>query len=265
MVVSRALPCGAAPRRDAAIFTQRPGLVRVRALFGRAERLSLTLPPVLVFDLDGTLVDTAPDLMVALNVVLRHEGLREVSLDEATGMVGAGARALVERGLAATGAARSTAEIDALFEIFLEHYSAHIADGSRPYPGVLAAMERFSAEGWKLAVCTNKLEGLSRLLLNELGIEGRFAAIAGGDTFDVRKPDAKHLRETIALAGGDPARSVMVGDSDTDIATAKNAGIPVVAVDFGYTSIPVRDLNPERVISHFDELYDAVEAVRPRG
>lgn len=222
----------------------------------------MSLPPTLVFDLDGTLVDTAPDLMHALNAVLRHEGLREMTLIESIPMIGAGARALVERGLEKLGAQRSKEEIDDLFAIFLDHYTAHIADESRPYPGVIAAMDRFEADGWRLAVCTNKLEGLSRSLLRALGIEDRFAAVGGGDTFAVRKPDARHLLETIVLAGGNPATSIMVGDSDTDIATGRNAGIPVVAVDFGYTTIPVSELSPDRIISHFDELWGAVASLR---
>lgn len=214
--------------------------------------------PTLALDLDGTLVDTAPDLMATLNVILTEEGLRPVGLAEAKGMIGAGARALLERGFAANRAERSAAEFDRLFERFLAHYSAHIADASRPYPGVVAAIDRLAGEGWRLAVCTNKLEGASRLLLEELGIADRFAAICGGDTFPVRKPDPRHLFSTIERAGGDPRRALMVGDSATDIETARAAGIPVIAVDFGYTTVPVRDLGPDRVISHFDALYDAV-------
>lgn len=212
----------------------------------------------LVLDLDGTLVDTAPDLMAALNHVLSAEGLPQVPLAQAKGMIGAGARALLDRGLAAAGAARSRGEIDALFEDFLAYYTDHIADEGRPFPGVMAAVDRFAAEGWTLAVCTNKLEGLSRRLLSELGIADRFAAVGGGDTFDVKKPDPNHLFQTIALAGGAPDRSIMVGDSETDIATAKAARVPVVAVDFGYTTQHVSAFEPDSIISHFDQLYDAV-------
>ncbi|MGE4060447.1 MAG: phosphoglycolate phosphatase [Sphingomonadales bacterium] len=222
----------------------------------------MTKPPILVFDLDGTLVDTAPDLMATLNTVLVAENLKPVSLDETRGMIGAGARALLERGFAANGEVRSEVEFDRLFDRFLEHYSAHIADASRPYPGVVAAMDRFEAEGWHFAVCTNKLEGLSRRLLEELGLADRFAAICGGDTFPVKKPDARHLFSTIAKAGGDPGNAVMVGDSATDIETAKAARVPVVAVSFGYTSVPVGQLGPDRVIDHFDSLDAAVRELR---
>lgn len=212
----------------------------------------------LVLDLDGTLVDTAPDLMAALNHVLTQEGYEPLPLEDAKGMIGAGARALLERGLAAVGAGADRAQVDSLFEVFLDYYTHHIADAGRPYPGVVEAMDRFAAEGWKLAVCTNKLEGLSRQLLDELGILGRFAAVGGGDSFDVKKPDPNHLFQTIALAGGAPDYAVMVGDSETDIATAKAAKVPVIAVDFGYTTEPVSTFEPDRIISDFSELYDAV-------
>lgn len=222
----------------------------------------MTTPPTLVLDLDGTLVDTAPDLMATLNALLVAENLAPVSLDETRGMIGAGARALLERGFAANGAVRSEAEFDRLFERFLAHYSAHIADASRPYPGAVEAIDRFAAAGWRLAICTNKLEGLSRLLMETLGLADRFAAICGGDTFPVKKPDARHLHSTIAKAGGDPLNAIMVGDSATDIETAKAARVPVVAVNFGYTAVPVEQLGPDRVISHFDELDAAVRDLR---
>jgi len=142
------------------------------------------------------------------------------------------------------------------------YYEPHIADASRPYPGVVAAIDRFRAKGWTLAVCTNKLEGLSRALLRDLGIIDRFAAVCGGDTFpNLRKPEGEHLLRTIAKAGGDPGQSVMVGDSETDVTTARSAGLPVVCVDFGYTPVPVATFGPDRLISHFDQLDEAVAAV----
>lgn len=217
--------------------------------------------PILVFDLDGTLVDTATDLVATLNVVLEQEGLKPVPYDEARSMVGHGARVLIERGLAANNVTRDAADIDRLFDTYIAYYAAHIADTSRPFEGVVAALDHFAAEGWLLAVCTNKLEGLSMLLLDALGLSERFAAICGADTFAARKPDPLALNETIRKAGGDPARAVMVGDSKTDIDTAKAAGIPVVAVDFGYTPVPVTELGPDVVISHFDQLRDAVATV----
>lgn len=217
--------------------------------------------PVLALDLDGTLVDTAPDLVATLNMLLERDGLRTLSMAEATEMIGAGVRALIERGLQAVGADRTPEQIDRLFDEFVAYYEPHIADGSRPYPGVVAAIDRFRARGWRLAVCTNKLEGLSRALLRDLGIIDRFAAVCGGDTFDIRKPDGQHLLRTIAKAGGDPVASVMVGDSETDVKTARNAGLPVVCVDFGYTPVPVATFGPDRLISHFDQLDEAVDAI----
>ncbi len=222
----------------------------------------MTPPPTLAIDLDGTLIDSAPDLMSALNAVLTQEGLPNVGLDKAKGMIGAGARALLERGLAFVGAERSTEEVDRLFDDFFVHYTAHIADQSRPYPGVIEAIDRFRADGWKIALCTNKLENLSRLLLTELDIIDRFDAIGGGDSFPVKKPNPQHLLFTIAAAGGDPASAIMVGDSETDITTGKSANVPVVAVDFGYTTVPVSAFGPDRIISHFDQLYDAVAELR---
>ncbi|WEK49526.1 MAG: phosphoglycolate phosphatase [Candidatus Kaistia colombiensis] len=214
--------------------------------------------PILVFDLDGTLVDTATDLVATLNVILEQEGLAALRYEDARAMVGHGARVLIERGLAANNVTRDAATIDRLFDTYIAYYAAHIADTSRPFEGVVAALDHFAAEGWLLAVCTNKLEGLSKLLLDALGLSDRFAAICGADTFAARKPDPLALNETIRRAGGDPRRAVMIGDSKTDIDTAKAAGIPVVAVDFGYTPVPVTELGPDVVISHFDALKGAV-------
>jgi phosphoglycolate phosphatase len=219
------------------------------------------LPPILVFDLDGTLADTAPDLIATLNVLLAREGLPLQAPQAARALVGAGARALIERGFAVAGAPPRRERVDALVPEFLAHYEAHIADETRLFPGARAALERFQQAGFALAVCTNKPEPLARLLLERLGEARRFAAICGRETFAVSKPDGRVLHATIALARGDPKRAVMVGDSKTDIDTARSAGAPVVAVDFGYSDPPVARLSPDRVISHFDELWDAATAL----
>jgi phosphoglycolate phosphatase len=129
------------------------------------------------------------------------------------------------------------------------------------FEGAEEALDHFAAQGWLLGVCTNKPEKLAVKLLDELGVLTRFAAVTGGDTYPYRKPDPRHLTGTIELAGADPLRAIMVGDSRTDIDTARQAGIPVVAVDFGYTDIPVQELSPDRVISHFDRLREAVESL----
>ena len=218
-------------------------------------------PRTIVFDLDGTLVDTAPDLIASLNVLFAREGLAPVTLNEGRGMIGGGVRRLIERALAAQGRALTAAQLDALYADYVTHYAGHIADGSRPYPGVEAALDALAARGDRFAVCTNKLAWLSVRLLDRLGLSARFVAICGRDTFAIGKPDPEILRRTIQAAGGDLAGSIMVGDSATDISTARAAGVPVVAVDFGYTDVPVAELDPDRIISHFDALPEAIGAL----
>ncbi|MBN8980972.1 MAG: phosphoglycolate phosphatase [Rhizobiales bacterium] len=214
--------------------------------------------PLIVFDLDGTLVDTAPDLVAALNYVLQREGLPLVPMASARSMIGAGARKLIERGLELDGRTMTTAQIDRLTDDFIAYYTDHIADASRPFDSLYDSLDKLSAQGFRFAVCTNKLEGLSRLLLEKLEMTSRFEAICGADTFGVAKPDPAILRQTIARAGGDVASSIMVGDSGPDIGVARRAGVPVVGVTFGYTDVPVAELKPDRVVSHMRELPDAV-------
>ncbi len=214
--------------------------------------------PIVVFDLDGTLVDTAPDLVDTLNVILAREGLPPVSFAAARNMIGGGARVLIERGLKADGRLDHTAEIDRLYSDFVSHYGEHLADRSLPFPGAVAAMERLAARGCRFAICTNKLESLSVRLLEALGLSGHFSAVCGQDTFGKQKPDPEILLRTIHKAGGNPARAIMVGDSHTDIEAARAAQIPVIAVDFGYTETPVSLLGPDQVISSFDNLPPAV-------
>ena len=216
-----------------------------------------------VFDLDGTLVDTAPDLIETLNVVFARDGRPPVEYAAARDMIGGGVRRMIESGLKLQGRALADDVVDRMFADFIAHYAAHIADRSLPFPGLDAALDRLAARGCRLAVCTNKLEGLSRLLLEALGLTPRFTAICGQDTFGMQKPDPEMLRRTIEAAGGALQRAVMVGDSGTDIATARAAGVPVVAVDFGYSETPIRELRPDRLISHFNELADAVFALAP--
>jgi phosphoglycolate phosphatase len=218
--------------------------------------------PTLVLDLDGTLVDTAIDLTTTLNVILAKEGLDPVPLDQARKLVGHGAKALLLRGFAANGVTQTPERIDSLYEEYLDHYERHIADASRPFPNVVNVLERFAKAGWTLAVCTNKLERLSRILLDRLGMTKHFAAICGFDTLPAPKPDARAFVETVRRAGGDMTAAVMVGDSETDIATAKAAGVPIVAVTFGYTTIPVEQLAPDRIVNDFAELWDAVADIR---
>jgi phosphoglycolate phosphatase len=211
-----------------------------------------------VFDLDGTLVDTAPDLVATLNHVLVCEGLPPVVYEDARNMVGGGARVMVERGLKAAGRTPAAAEVDRMVRDFIAYYADHIAETSRPFPGVETVLDCLADRGCRLAVCTNKLEWLSLRLLDALGLTARFQAICGADTFGVPKPDPTVLLSTIARAGGDSGRAIMIGDSITDITTARKAGIPVIAVDFGYTEAPVAELNPDRVVSAFGDLPEAI-------
>ena len=219
---------------------------------------------VIAFDLDGTLVDTAPDLIDTLNHVFAQNNVPPLPYESGRAMIGSGVKVLLQKGLTELRRPFTPEDIDRLFGDYLVHYSAHIADRSRPFPGVEDALDTLAAQGFRLAVCTNKLEALAKQLLDALGMSRRFAAICGQDTFKTPKPHPDMLRKTIIMAGGDPARCVMVGDSVTDIDTAKAAGVPVIAVDFGYTERPVSHFNPDRIISHFDQLPDAVQALAPR-
>ena len=224
-----------------------------------------SLPPIAVFDLDGTLAETAPDLVGTLNALLAREGLPELPLEQARDMIGAGAKALIQRGFAAAGEPLPAERLEALFHAFLEHYGRHLCDRSHLYPGVVEALDRLQADGFLLAVCTNKVEVHAVELLDRLGIGARFAAICGRDTFPFFKPDPRHITETVGRAGGDPARAVMVGDSRADIEAAKAAGIPVVAVTFGYADTPVAELGPDKVIEHYEGLVPAIGGLIERA
>ena len=214
-----------------------------------------------VFDLDGTLVDTAPDLISALNFVLDREGLPPVPLQSARTLIGAGVRRLLERGLEVDGRHAGVEDIDRLTDDFIEYYAAHIADASRPFDGLESALDDLEAQGYRFAVCTNKLEWLSKRLLDRLGLSARFAAICGADTFGISKPDPAILQQTVARAGGQLSTAIMVGDAGPDIGVARRAGIPVIGVEFGYTDVPIADLKPDRLIGHMSELPAAVESL----
>jgi phosphoglycolate phosphatase len=217
----------------------------------------------IVFDLDGTLIDTAPDLVDTLNAVFAREGMPPMPYETARNLIGGGAKMMLERGIEAEGNAVAPAKLDQLFADFIAHYAEHIADRSRPFPGLAAALDVLAGDGYRFAVCTNKLERLSVLLLKQLKLADRFEAICGQDTFGVQKPDPEMLRRTVLAAGGSLQRSIMIGDSATDIRTARAAGIPVIAVDFGYSERPVSEFAPDRIISHFAQLPAAVGAISP--
>ncbi len=220
-------------------------------------------PPLIVFDLDGTLISTAEDLVAALNHSLAAENLAPLPIEKAKDMIGAGAEALIRRGLEAESIAPEPDLVARMLKDFLAHYEAHIDAHSAPFPHVLDQIAVLRGEGWRVAMCTNKSERLARVLVEKLGLTDLFSSLLGGDTLDVKKPDGRHLLETIARAGGVPERSVMVGDSRPDVDAAKNAGVPVIAVDFGYTLEPIESLNPNVVISDFSTLADVARRLVP--
>ena len=215
----------------------------------------------IVFDLDGTLVDTAPDLVRATNHVLATVDVPPAPVESIMPAISFGGRAMIGEGLKLAGRTLSESEIDELFAQFVEHYGENIAVESRPYPGAEVLLERFGEIGARLAICTNKREDLSRKLLHELDLLRHFHAVAGRDTLPIHKPDPGHLIGTIILADGNPNRAIMIGDSETDVRTAKTAGIPVVAVSFGYSASPVADFEPDAVINAFGELQPELERI----
>jgi len=215
----------------------------------------------IVFDLDGTLIDTAPDLIHTLNLVLAQAGLPAIPYAEARNLIGGGAQVMIQRALAAEGREATDAEMGRLYDAFIGYYSEHIADRSRPFPGLNRALDDLCSAGYGLAVCTNKLEWLSLRLLKAVNLTQRFAAICGPDTFGVQKPDPEIFRQTVRRAGGEPSRAIMIGDSKTDIHTARAARVPVIAVDFGYTDVPISKLHPDRIISSFSELPAAISGL----
>ena len=223
----------------------------------------------IVFDLDGTLIDTAPDLTAATNHALAALGLEPVGVAELRPFIGHGSQAMIAAGLRMKGKQVGEHELLHLHDRFLEFYAGNVAVNSRPYEGVPELLEALSAAGARLAVCTNKIERLSKLLLRELALLDKFAAVAGRDTFAVCKPEPGHLLGAIALAGGRKERAVMVGDSEVDFATAEAAGIPVIGVTFGYTPRPVHELAREiavaAVIDHYREFPSALARVLARA
>lgn len=210
--------------------------------------------PIVVFDLDGTLVDSAPDLIDSLNHALKEEGLKTYLPDDARRLVGMGVRVMVGRALAFQNIPAEEPHVEKLLASFLRFYEDNMPGKTQFFDGVDNSLKQLSKAGYKLAVCTNKYENLARHLLNSLGRADLFSVIVGGETFAFHKPDARHILSTIEQAGADPDKAIMVGDSQADILAAQSADIPVIAVDFGYTDKPVKTFNPTKIISHFKEL-----------
>lgn len=213
----------------------------------------------IIFDLDGTLVDTAGDLTASLNHALAVLGRPPIDPAGVRAMVGHGARKLLERGLAATGE-MTPALVEAGVRPFLDHYAANIAVHSRPFDGVEQALDALDADGLRLAICTNKPAALAEALVAELGWAGRFRALLGADSRPWKKPDPRHLSDTLEAAGG--RRAIFVGDSRTDADTARAARVPLVLVSFGYSTDPVEALGADRLIHHFDALVPAIAAIQ---
>jgi len=210
--------------------------------------------PTIAFDLDGTLVDSAPDLLETLNFVLRESELGPITAADARGMFGGGARVLIERGLSFHGVRLPETDVNRMLARFLAYYEDHLADRSLPFPGAAETLDALAGQGARLVVVTNKFERLSAKLLAALGLSEPFAVVAGPDTFGVRKPDPAHLLRAVERAGGDAAATIMVGDSVVDVATARAAKVPVIAVSFGYHSIEAGELGADILIDRLEQV-----------
>ena len=231
---------------------------------GRAKKSEPTMRDMtVIFDLDGTMVDTAPDLIAATNHTLGQFGMAPVEARIIQPALSLGAKAMIHAAMNELGRVADEDMLSVMTERFVEYYSDNIAVSSRIFPGLVEALVILRDEGARLGVCTNKRGALTLKLLAELQLDRYFHAIAGADMFPVRKPDARHLLGTIAMAGGDLSRAVMIGDSATDAGAARNAKVPFVAVSFGYGESPVEDLKPDAVIHSFADLLPALRALLP--
>ncbi|MGF1500439.1 MAG: phosphoglycolate phosphatase [Paracoccaceae bacterium] len=220
-----------------------------------------------IFDLDGTLADTAADLLAAANATFAPQGLPALCPDADRSVAGRGGRSMIRRsfeiaGRDPMGAAERALE-DRLYPEFLAVYEERIAVETALFDGVEACLDVLVSRGWRIGVCTNKPERLAHLLLARLGVTERFAAVLGADTLPVRKPDPEHFRETARRIGADPARSVMIGDTRTDLDTARAAGVPIVLTRFGFAAEPLAQLAPDCAVDHYCEIADALERLMP--
>jgi phosphoglycolate phosphatase len=214
----------------------------------------------LIFDLDGTLADTAPDLLGATNAVLAARGRPQLDLDHLRHMVGFGAVALISQAMEASGAPVAEGDMPPLIEIFLDHYRHHIADGTRLFPDVAEILAALKQEGARLGVLTNKPQELTDLLLPRLGLETMFSAVYGAGRKPYTKPDPRIFRDVVADLSGDNHESlaVMIGDSITDLNTARAAGVPCILMSYGFTPVPARELGADVVLDQFRELPGAL-------
>ena len=230
--------------------------------FALLRRFAMAAPPrAIVFDLDGTLVDSAGDIRRALNRLLAEEGRRPISLAETRSVIGDGVPKVVERGFAKTGPRPDAAALGGLVERFRGLYAAEATRTTRPYPGVIETLARLEAEGHRLALCTNKFVGLAQQILDALGLAGFFRVVIGADSTPARKPDPLPLTTALARLGASPERAVMVGDSAVDVTTARRAGLPVVAVTYGYPRMAPERLGADRLIETFPGLPAALASL----
>lgn len=211
-----------------------------------------------VFDLDGTLVDTAPDILTYLNDMLLELGRPGLDLDEMRPMIGDGVRALLIRGLEASGGVPDNIDIEALFHRYLQRYAEEPVRMSAPYPGMVEALRALSSAGVRLGVCTNKPQAPTDRLLTRLGLDRYFGSAIGGDALPTKKPDPAHLMAVLDQLDVRPERAVLIGDSATDQKTASSAVIPCILVSYGYTTIPAHELGADRVIDHAGDLIEAL-------
>lgn len=220
--------------------------------------------PTIVFDLDGTIADTAADLIDAANVALAAEGLGQASADAISKSVGHGAIAMLQSAVASLGREADAEQLRRLSDTLVAHYEQNIAAKTRLYPGFASVAHALRFSGARLALCTNKRERLTLRLLSALGIGPLFDAVAGGDTFPFHKPDPRHILELVRLAGGEPSAAVMVGDSEADAGAARAARIPFIAAAFGFASAPAAALCADAVLHHFEELPALIGALLPQ-
>ena len=225
------------------------------------NQLKAASDSIVVFDLDGTLVDSAPDLIGTLNKVIAKEGFPPIPQNQVGHLVGQGALKMLDKAYHYYDKTLDEAVRGRLHKDFLDIYVDHLADETRPFEGVVDLLDRLKAQGWTLAVCTNKYEDMSRKLLSQLKLDHYFAAICGSDTFPVRKPDPAHLFGTIEAAKASRSKAIMVGDSATDINTAKAANIPSIGVTFGYSDVTIESLQPDEIVTHFNEMMDAIKRI----
>ena len=212
-------------------------------------------PSAVIFDLDGTLVDSARDLSAALNHVLRGEKRPEIDLSHVRHMVGDGAKAFIIKGFTETGPLPNEMELKDILKEFLDYYSKNIAQKTIIFPGALNILRKLSDQGIPLALCTNKVMSLTTKLISEIGLADYFDVVVGGDSFAWQKPDPRHISSTLEILGCSANKAIMVGDSSNDILAAREAGLKSICVSFGYSKIPVAQLNPDAIIDHYDDFF----------